>query len=76
LRAKGIEDAIIDLALGTVDIDASAYRAAAPKARQWAHLDRHAFQQKVISYLARRGFDYDVAQDVAARCWSERDSLT
>jgi len=71
LREKGISDRIIDQALASVDATDSAYRSAAPKARQLADLDEQAFTRKIVEYLARRGFDYELARDAARRHWAE-----
>jgi regulatory protein len=71
LRRKGISTEIIDEALAPVDSSASAYYAASQKARQLSHLDRPAFERKLVEYLARRGFDYDVAREAAQRHWTE-----
>ena len=72
LRLKGISNEIIEQALASVDVSASAYRSAGKKARQVEHLDQREFQQKIVEYLARRGFDYEVAREAAERHWSER----
>ncbi len=74
LRGKGISEAIIGEAVATVDFAESAYRAAAKKARQWCHLEPLDFTKKVVAYLARRGFAYDVAREVAERHWRELTS--
>jgi regulatory protein len=71
LRSKGISDEIADRILATVDVSSSAYKAAAKKAHQLSHLDQQAFRQKLVQYLARRGFDYEVAREVSVRCWTE-----
>jgi len=71
LRSKGLADAEIEDALAAVDAAESAYRAAGKKARQLSHRDEATFQRKLVEYLARRGFDYEVARQVAARHWSE-----
>ena len=72
LRLKGISNEIIEQALASVDVSASAYRSAGKKARQVEHLDQREFHQKIVEYLARRGFDYDVAREAAERHWTER----
>lgn len=69
LRAKGIAEALIDGALAPIDMSASAHRAASRKAQQLSHLDRSAFRKKLVEYLARRGFDYGVAQETADHYW-------
>jgi regulatory protein len=71
LRNKGISNKTIERVLVSVDVPESAYRSAARKAQQLAHLDQGAFTKKMIEYLARRGFDYEVARETAARHWAE-----
>ncbi|MBN1135351.1 MAG: RecX family transcriptional regulator [Anaerolineae bacterium] len=71
LQRKGIGQEAIDQALEGVDPLAGAYQAAAKKAQQLSHLDRPEFLRKLVDHLARRGFDYDVAKEVANRYWSE-----
>jgi regulatory protein len=71
LRNKGVSDEIIDLALEAVDAQESAYRSAAKKARQLRDQDRRTFYRKMIDFLSRRGFAYEVARDTADRYWSE-----
>jgi regulatory protein len=71
LRRKGISDEVIERALASIDVSASAYRAAEAKARQLRHLDAVTFRRKLLDYLARRGFEYEVAQDATERHWTE-----
>jgi regulatory protein len=71
LRRKGISDEVIERALASIDVSASAYRAAEGKARQLRHLDPVTFRRKLLDYLARRGFEYEVAQDATERHWTE-----
>jgi regulatory protein len=71
LRGKGIGDEIADRILATVDVSASAYQAAIKKAHQLSRLDQRSFERKLVDYLARRGFDYEVAREVAQRSWRE-----
>lgn len=72
LRRKGIHDKYIDEALTLTDAPSSAYKAASRKAEQLSQLDETSFTKKLVEYLARRGFDYGVARDVAERHWAER----
>ena len=74
LRLKGVSNEIIEQALVSVDVSASAYRSASKKARQVQHLDQREFHRKVVEYLARRGFDYDVAREAAERHWIEMNA--
>jgi regulatory protein len=71
LREKGISNATIERVIMSVDVPDSAYRSATSKARQLAHLDQQTFTKKIVEYLARRGFDYEVARETAARHWAE-----
>ncbi|MFC2015818.1 regulatory protein RecX [Chloroflexota bacterium] len=71
LRNKGISDDIIGETVEAVDPLASAYRAAGKKARQLSRLDPPTFRRKLVEYLARRGFSYDVAREVTERHWVE-----
>lgn len=71
LHSKGVSDEVIESALEQVDISEGAYQAARTKAEQWSHLDRVTFRRKVVDYLGRRGFEYDVAREAADRHWAE-----
>jgi regulatory protein len=71
LREKGISDEIIKGALASVDVSASARRAASKKARQLRQMDHSTFVQKLVDFLARRGFGYEVAREVAEHYWHE-----
>ena len=71
LRDKGISNETIEQVLISVDVPDSAYRSAIRKAQQLAHLDEQTFTKKIIEYLARRGFDYEVAREAAGRHWAE-----
>jgi len=71
LRNKGISTEIIERVLVSVDVQDSAYRSASRKAQQLAHLDQGTFTKKIIEYLGRRGFDYEVARETAAHHWTE-----
>ncbi len=76
LRAKGLDDRIIHQALDSLDVSDSAYRAAAKKARQLVGSDKDLYRRKLIEYLARRGFDYEVARQAAERHWTEFEQQT
>jgi regulatory protein len=71
LRSKGIDDETIEGALKSIDVSESAYRAAHRKAQQLGHLEQREFDRKLVEYLGRRGFSYEVARQVAERCWVE-----
>ena len=71
LRGKGISNETIERVLISIDVPDSAYRSSMRKAQQLAHLDQGTFTKKILEYLARRGFDYEVARETAARHWAE-----
>jgi regulatory protein len=71
LRQKGIPDTAIEMALQTVDEADSAYRAAHDRAHRLGQLDRQAFRQRLVGFLRRRGFGYDVVKDAIDRLWRE-----
>jgi regulatory protein len=71
LRRKGLSHEVIEQVLEPLDVSESAYRAACNKARQLSHVDEMTFRQKLIGYLARRGFSYGVARETAERHWAE-----
>jgi regulatory protein len=71
LRNKGIDEETIEQTLASLDSSESAYRSVEKKARQWSSLDQQTFYRKTVEYLARRGFDYEVAREAAERVWHE-----
>jgi SOS response regulatory protein OraA/RecX len=48
-----------------------AYRAA-KQARRFEGRSQRDFNNKLASYLARRGFSYDIIKDVVAKVWEEQ----
>lgn len=74
LRRKGVSPEAIDTALEAVDEEALAYQAALKAARRWESLEWKDFRNKVISFLARRGFNFDSAAQAATRIWSEKQA--
>jgi regulatory protein len=71
LRAKGIDTRVINGALECLDSGDGAYRASARKAQQLRGMDRVLFTRKIVEFLARRGFEYDIARETAMRHWTE-----
>lgn len=74
LRNKGISDQIIERALVGVDVSDSAYRSASKKARQLGDVDQQTFHRKLVEYLVRRGYDYEVAREATDRHWADLQS--
>lgn len=71
LRRKGIDEGIIERVLADLDPEASARAALAPRLHQWQHLDWRAFRKKAGDFLARRGFSYDLINDLVRSVWQE-----
>ena len=72
LRQKGVASDIIDGLLEELDETENAYRAAMRRLSTWERLDSEAAQRKLSAYLQRRGFGYDVIQEVWKRIQAER----
>ncbi|MGH8629531.1 MAG: regulatory protein RecX, partial [Burkholderiales bacterium] len=73
LRQKGIDAETIGEALQQTAHDEAeaAFQAALPRARRLARLEARAFREKLGAYLARRGFNYEVALEAVNRAWEE-----
>jgi regulatory protein len=71
MRRRGLDDPAITEALEQVDDDAMAYQAAIKQSRKIKSADWLDFRQKLSSFLARRGFPYDVILPTVKRVWSE-----
>ncbi len=63
LRARGVEEALIDAALGAEDGDQLAERALALLAGSGAAADDEASRARALSLLARRGYPLEVAYE-------------
>jgi regulatory protein len=74
LRQKGLASDVIDEALTDLDEDESAWGAVSSKLSRWRNLDEQTFKQKVMAFLSRRGFNYEVASQTAYRAWNSLDS--
>ncbi len=71
LRQKGVDRETIDATLEDQDEEAAAWAAAEPKVGRWADLEKFEFEQKLMAYLARRGFRFDVCRRAAQRAWAQ-----
>jgi SOS response regulatory protein OraA/RecX len=69
LRQKGVDNTVLDDVMSEVDDETAAWAALEPKLERWRVLDQMEFYQKVTSFLARRGFNYDVTRRVCKRAW-------
>ena len=70
LRSKGIDDSTIAASIPNDD-GSAAYEAATKKAHRLASADRETFRRKLLGFLQRRGFSYDVARETVDRVWRE-----
>ena len=71
LHRRGLSDEAIQKALEGLNEDAMAYQAARKQARRYADLPQRDFNNKLGSFLARRGFSYDIIKQVVATVWEE-----
>ena len=72
LRARGVGAEEIATALpADADEDEAAYRAALPRLRRLAGLDRATFRQRLGAYLQRRGFGHAACAAAVERLWAE-----
>ncbi len=75
LKRKGLSSEIIEQIISEIDDTDSAYRAALKKARTLSNIDYQDFRQRLVGYLGRRGFSYDVIKEITERVWQEKHTL-
>jgi regulatory protein len=72
MRLKGVPNEIIADALGDLgEEDRLAYEAGAKRVRSLHTADRGEFFRRMVGFLQRRGFTYEVAAGTARRLWTE-----
>lgn len=71
LRQKGVEGSTIEEALEDQDEETAAWAAVENKIERWQALPREEFTQKLMGFLARRGFGYGVCRRAAERAWRQ-----
>ncbi len=71
LRKKGIDKEAIEAALEGFDEFAAAYKAAEKANRRWKQLSKDDYKRRLGGYLARRGFPYEMINEVTARLWRQ-----
>jgi len=71
LRQKGIAAELIEQTLTATDDYTQALAAARQRLARWQSLPKAAYDQKVLSYLQRRGFGFETARAAAAQLWQE-----
>jgi regulatory protein len=75
LKQKGLESHLIDAALTDLNEEESAWAAVEKKLYLWQKLDEVPFKQKVMAFLSRRGFNYEVSAQTTRRAWASLNSL-
>jgi regulatory protein len=73
LRDKKVASEIIEQVTNDIDDDQIAYKLGSGRLPSLAHLDYRNFRRRLSSYLAYRGFSYEVIRDTVARLWRERE---
>lgn len=74
MRQKGLESDVIDDALeGLQDEEALAHEVGLKKVHSLTGLEEREFFRKMVGFLQRRGFGYDVAARTARRLYAEKD---
>ena len=72
LKQKGVAEEAIRQAIGDMpDEDSLAYQAAESHMRRLVALDHISFKKKLVGYLGRRGFSYEVIFRIVDRLWDE-----
>jgi regulatory protein len=71
LRRKGLPADVIETVVGEIDESDSAYRAAQVKARRLSLSDYQLFRHRLVAYLGRRGFNYDIIRETVNHIWQE-----
>ncbi len=74
LQKKGVDRAVVDSIVSTVDDAESAYRAAEARLGSLRRLDETTFRRRLGDYLRRRGFGYEVIGSTVNRLWQEVQS--
>jgi len=72
LHQRGLDDSSIKKALEGLNEEALAYQAAIKQARRFEGLPMRDFSNKLGSYLARRGFSYEIIKHVVAKILDEK----
>ena len=73
LRDKKVAAEIIEQVTKDIDDEEIAYKLGSSRMPALAHLDYPDFYRRLSSYLAYRGFSYEVIKHAAALVWQERE---
>ena len=70
LKQKGVDEKIIKELLVDLDNNELARTCVEKKLRLWGDLGRKDFKKKILTYLKRRGFNYEVSLNAYRQAWS------
>ena len=73
LRNKKVAQEIIEQVTEDIDDEVIAYKLGSKRISTLAHLDYPDFYRRLSSYLAYRGFGYEVIKHTAALVWREKE---
>ena len=76
LRKKGIPDHLIQSAVDDVDDYQAAYLTAENRLYRYENLSEFEFRKKLGSYLAGKGFSYDVISETTRKLWKKIHTST
>ena len=77
LSTKGVEDTIIEAALGQSETDEQLARQAGEQySRRLAGLDKPTFTRRLSGFLARRGFSYSTIHQVVQEIWQDESAFS
>ena len=74
LRDKKVAAQIIEQVIKDIDDEEIAYKLGSRRLPRLVHLDYPDFYRRISSYLAYRGFSYQVIRDTATRLWWEKEN--
>jgi regulatory protein len=74
LGDKRVDAEIIEQVTKDIDDEEIAHKLGSSRLGSLAHLDYPDFYRRLSSYLAYRGFSYQVIRDTAARLWREKEN--
>lgn len=72
LKRRGVPEDLIEESTKDINEEKLAYQAALHQARKYIHLEWKVYRQKMLRYLAQRGFDYETSSEAARRVWEEQ----
>jgi regulatory protein len=74
LRDRKVAPEIIEQVTNDIDDDQIAYKLGSSRLPSLVRLDYPSFRRRLSSYLAYRGFSYEVIRNTVARLWQEKQN--